>query len=120
MAIPLKYNVRSLLVRRVSTAMTGGGIALVVAVFVMVMAMVGGIGAAITDTGSADNLVVIRRGATTETYSLMNLDQFNSLKYLTGIRRDVNGNPLASPELAVQTLLRRIKGGSENIVFRGV
>jgi putative ABC transport system permease protein len=120
MAIPLKYNVRSLLVRRVSTAMTGGGIALVVAVFVMVMAMVGGIGAAITDTGSADNLVVIRRGATTETYSLMNLDQFNSLKYLTGIRRDVHGNPLASPELAVQTLLRRINGGSENIVFRGV
>ena len=27
MAIPLKYNIRSLLVRRVSTAMTAGGIA---------------------------------------------------------------------------------------------
>ena len=39
MAIPLKYNFRSLLVRRVSTLMTGGGIALVVAVFVVVMAM---------------------------------------------------------------------------------
>ena len=43
MAIPLKYNVRSLLVRRVSTLMTGGGIALVVAVFVVVMAMVAGL-----------------------------------------------------------------------------
>ena len=46
MAIPLKYNFRSLLVRRVSTLMTGGGIALVVAVFVVVMAMVAGLAGA--------------------------------------------------------------------------
>ncbi|HKV55782.1 MAG TPA: ABC transporter permease [Candidatus Binataceae bacterium] len=120
MAIPLKYNIRSLLVRRISTAMTAGGIALVVAVFVIVMAMVAGIGTAITDAGSPDNMVVVRRGATTETYSLMTIDQFNSLKYLPGIRRDAAGNPLASPELPVQTLLQRIGGPSENIVFRGV
>jgi putative ABC transport system permease protein len=120
MAIPLKYNVRSLMVRRVSTAMTGAGIALVVAVFVMVLAMIAGIGAAITDTGTADNMVVIRRGATTETYSLMTLDQFNALKYLPGIRRDASGNPMASPELPVQTLLARTEGPADNIVFRGV
>lgn len=48
--MPLKYNLRSLLVRRVSTAMTAGGIALVVAVFVIVMAMVTGLGAAIGDS----------------------------------------------------------------------
>ncbi len=120
MAIPLKYNVRSLLVRRVSTAMTAGGIALVVAVFVIVMAMVGGIGATITDSGAPDNMVVVRRGATTETISLMTLDQFNSLRFLPGIRRDPAGNPLASPELPVQTLLQRSGGGRENIVFRGV
>jgi putative ABC transport system permease protein len=120
MAIPLKYNVRSLLVRRISTAMTAGGIALVVAVFVIVMAMIAGIGAAISDTGAADNMVVVRRGATTETYSLITIDQFDSLKFLPGIRRDAAGNPLPSPELPVQTLLRRARGGSENIVFRGV
>ena len=53
MAIPLKYNVRSLLVRRVSTAMTGGGIALVVCVFVIVMALVAGLNSAISDTGTS-------------------------------------------------------------------
>jgi putative ABC transport system permease protein len=120
MAVPLKYNVRSLLVRRVSTAMTAGGIALVVAVFVIVMAMVGGIGATITDSGAPDNMVVLRRGSTTETYSLMTLDQFDALRFLPGIQRDIAGAPLASPELPVQTLLRRTSGGSENIVFRGV
>lgn len=120
MAIPLKYNLRSLLVRRVSTAMTAGGIALVVAVFVIVMAMVAGITSAITDTGSPNNLVVLRRGATTETYSAMSLAQFDALKFLPQIRRDRAGNPLASPELPVQTLLERGGGGSENVVFRGV
>ena len=120
MAVPLKYNVRSLLVRRVSTAMTGGGIALVVAVFVIVMAMVTGLGAAIGDTGSPDNLIVLRRGATTETYSAMSLDQFDAMKFLPQIRHDAAGNPMASPELPVQTLLERQGGGRDNVVFRGV
>jgi ABC-type lipoprotein release transport system permease subunit len=120
MAIPLKYNIRSMLVRRISTAMTVGGIALVVAVFIIVMAMVAGIGAAITASGVPDNMVVVRRGATTETYSVMTLEQFNSLEFLPGIRRDAAGNPMASPELPVQTLLEQLGGGRNNIVFRGV
>ena len=120
MAIPLKYNFRSLLVRRVSTAMTGGGIALVVAVFVIVMAMVAGLGSAITEAGSPDNIIVLRKGATTETYSSMNLDQFDAVKFLQGIRHDSDGNPDASPELPVQVLLESTQGGRDNIVIRGV
>ena len=121
MAVPLKYNLRSLLVRRISTAMTAGGIALVVAVFVIVMAMVAGLGSAITNTGTPDTLVVLRRGATTETYSAMSLAQFDALKFLPQIRRDAQGNPMASPELPVQTLLGSAEAeGSDNVVFRGV
>ncbi len=120
MAIPLKYNIRSLLVRRVSTAMTAGGIALVVAVFVIVMAMVAGLGSAISDTGSPDNVVVVRKGSTTETSSAVNLDQFDALKFLPQIKRDGAGNPLASPELPVQVLMQRPGGSSDNVVVRGV
>ena len=120
MAIPLKYNLRNLMVRRVSTAMTAGGIALVVAVFVIVMAMVSGLRVTITDTGSPDNLVVLRKGATTETYSAVNVDQFNAMKFLPAIRRDADGNTYASPELPVQVLFERVGGGRENIVVRGV
>jgi len=120
MAIPLKYNLRSLLVRRVSTAMTAGGIALVVAVFVIVMAMVAGLGSAISDTGSPDNLVVVRKGSTTETSSAVQLDQFDALKFLPQIKRDGDGNPLASPELPVQVLMQRSGGASDNVVVRGV
>ncbi len=120
MAIPLKYNVRSLLVRRVSTGMTAGGIALVVGVFVVVMAMVAGLGSTISETGEPDNMVVLRKGATTETYSAINLDQFEAMKFLPQIRRDAAGNPMISPELPVQVLMRRTGGSSDNIVVRGV
>jgi putative ABC transport system permease protein len=120
MAIPFKYNVRSLLARRVSTAMTAGGIALVVAVFVIVMAMVAGFGGAIRDTGSADNMIVLRKGATTETDSAFNLNQFEALRYLPQIRRDASGQPLVSPEVPVQVLMTKIGGGRENVVLRGV
>jgi putative ABC transport system permease protein len=120
MAIPFKYNVRSLLVRRVSTAMTAGGIALVVAVFVIVMAMVAGLDTAIRDSGSPDNMIVVRKGSTTETGSAFGLDQFEALKFLAPIRRDRGGEPLASPEVPVQVLMQKIGGGRENIVLRGV
>ncbi len=120
MAIPLKYSYRNLLVRRVSTAMTAGGIALVVAVFVIVMAMVAGLRATLADTGSPDNLIVLRKGATTETYSSIQVNQFNALKFLSAIRRDAKGDSLASPELPVQVLFERMAGGRENIVVRGV
>ena len=108
MAIPLKYNVRSLLVRRVSTAMTGGGIALVVCVFVIVMALVAGLNSAISDTGDPDNVIVLRKGATTETYSAIQLDQFDALKFLPQIRREPDGEVDVSPELPVQALMERV------------
>jgi putative ABC transport system permease protein len=120
MAIPIKYNARSLLVRRVSNAMTGGGIALVVAVFVVAMALVAGLDATIKDSGSPGNLIVLRRGATTETGSSVMLSQFDALKFLASIRRDGAGNPLASPELAEQILMRSAGGGLDNLAVRGV
>jgi putative ABC transport system permease protein len=120
MAIPLRYNIRSLLVRRVSTLMTGGGIALVVAAFVIVMALVAGLNATISDTGSRENIIVMRKGATTETESSLNLAQFDALKFLPQVRRDAAGNPYASPELPVQALLARKAGGRDNVVLRGV
>jgi hypothetical protein len=113
MAIPFNYNVRSLLVRGVSTFMTGGGIALVVAVFVIVMAMVTGLDGAIQDSGSTDNMIVLRKGSTTETGSAFGLDQFDALKFLPQIKRDQGGQPLASPELPVQVLMQKIAGGRE-------
>jgi putative ABC transport system permease protein len=84
------------------------------------MAMVAGLGTMISDTGESDNMIVLRKGATTETYSAINLDQFEAMKFLPQIRRDPAGNPMISPELPVQVLMRRTHGSSDNIVVRGV
>ena len=100
--------------------MTGAGIALVVAVFATVMAMVAGLDSAIESGGSPDNLVVLRRGATTETVSGFSIAQYDALKYLAGIRRTPQGEPYASPELPVQALTARTDGRRENVVLRGL
>jgi hypothetical protein len=70
MAIPFKYNRRSLLIRRVSNSMTVGAIAIVVGVFVAGMAIVGGLDSAIKDSSSPDNMILIGRGADSEANSL--------------------------------------------------
>ena len=63
MKIPLSYNARSLLQRPVSTAFTALGIALVVAVFIGMLALANGFRAALVRTGSPENVLVLRNGA---------------------------------------------------------
>src|SRR5579863_1309096 len=113
MAIPLKYNGRSLIVRRFSNAMTGGGIALVVTVFVIVMAVVTGLERAIRDTSSPNTVIVLRRGSTTETGSSLTLDQYDALKFLSGIQR-------SSPEVAEQILMPSPGGSLDDLALRGL
>src|SRR2546422_870678 len=79
MAIPFKYNRRSLLIRRVSNSMTVGAIAIVVGVFVAAMAIVGGLDSAIKDSSSPDTMILIGRGADSEANSFITLDQLDAL-----------------------------------------
>ncbi len=129
MAIPFKYNRRSLLIRRVSNSMTVGAIAIVVGVFVAAMAIVGGLDSAIKDSSSPDNMILIGRGADSEANSFIGadseansfitLDQLDALKFLPAIKRDGAGNPLVSPELAEQIFMPA--GDTlDNLPIRGV
>ena len=52
--------------RPVSTAFTALGIALVVAVFIGMLALANGFAAALARTGSDQNVLVLRKGADTE------------------------------------------------------
>src|SRR5713226_2019511 len=108
MAIPFKYNRRSLLIRRVSNSMTVGAIAIVVGVFVAAMAIVGGLDSAIKDSSSPANMILIGRGADSEANSFITLDQLDALKFLPAIKRDDARKPLVSPELAEQVVITAI------------
>ncbi|HEY3134601.1 MAG TPA: ABC transporter permease [Blastocatellia bacterium] len=120
MAIPLKYNLRNLVVRRVSTLMTIGAIALVVAVFVALMALANGLNSALKTTGSPENVLVLRQGSQTETSSGVSKEAFQVIQTLPGIARDREGKPMASAEGVIIVNLPRRSGESTNVTLRGV
>ena len=60
MVIPLSYVARNLWVRKLTTALTAGGMALVVFVFSAVLMLDAGLKSALGGTGSADNALFIR------------------------------------------------------------
>lgn len=121
MTIPLKYNLRSLVVRQMSTGMTVLGIASVVAVFVGMMALSRGLETAFVSTGSPDNLVVLRQGSLVETVSAVSRESLQTLEYLDGVATDARGRPLVSGEVIVVVNLSR-RGTSErsNALIRGI
>ena len=120
MAIPFAYNVRNLLVRRWTSAFSAGGVALVVAATMLLAALVGGLQRMLVTTGEPDNLVVLRKGATTDGSSQVPRDAALALRSMTGVARGPDGEVLASPELVNQPFMVTRGGTRENVLVRGV
>ena len=122
MKIPLTYNLRSVRQRPVSTALTALGIALVVAVFIGMLALANGFAAALTKTGSERNVLVLRKGADSEMSSGLDRDAVAALTGSAHIARGADGRPLASPEVYVVIPLGRMGDTTHlaNVVVRGV
>src|SRR5205085_1180150 len=97
MALPLKYNLRNIIVRKGSTLATAFTIGLTVAVFLLVMALARGIDLTLASSGEPLNMIVLREGSTAELNSSITREQFNDLMYLDGIERE-NDKPLATGE----------------------
>lgn len=120
MIIPLKYSLRNLAVRKTSSLMTIGGMALVVVVFCLLLSMAHGLALTLMETAEPDNMVVLRSGAIAESNSTIRRDQWNLLRLLPDIKRDETGQPLASPELLLQLMLPKKGGGKANLQLRGI
>jgi len=115
------YNLRSMIVRKGTAAMTAGGIAMVVAVFVMTMAIAQGFRGALVSSGSNDNAILLRKGATSETVSAVLRPQLPLIEALPHVARAADGHALASPELVVIiSLPRKSDGNPANVPVRGV
>jgi len=121
MKIPLIYNVRSLLRRPVSSAMTAAGIALVVAVFIAMLALANGFRMALVRTGAPDNVLVLRKGADSELSSGIGRENAAIIAALPQVARGSDNRPLASPEVFVPVSLDVPSGrGDMLVVARGV
>jgi putative ABC transport system permease protein len=123
MAIPLKYNLRHLRVRWRSTLGTVAGLALVVGVFVLVMALARGLKATFLASGDARNLLVIRKGALAESSSQITAEEVRRLKYFEEIARAPGARadePLASAEVIILITMQRPGGGKAHVQVRGL
>jgi putative ABC transport system permease protein len=118
--VPFSYIARNLWVRRVTTVLTAGGMALVVYVFATVLMMSEGIRSTLVATGQPDNVMVLRQGAGAEINSAIERSQAAILSTLPGIATDALGRPLLSAEPVVLiNLPKRSNGKPSNVTVRG-
>jgi putative ABC transport system permease protein len=121
MGLITSYNLRSMTVRKATAAMTAMGIAMVVAVFVMTLAIAQGFRATLVASGSPHNAIVLRKGATAETMSAVMRSQLPLVESLPQVARGPDGRLLASPELVVIIALpRQTDNQPANVPVRGV
>jgi putative ABC transport system permease protein len=121
MAIPLSYNLRNLRVRWRVTVLATLGIALVVAVFVILLSLSSGLRIALRSTGHPDNAIVVQRGSQSELTSGIGRANIEFMSVDERVVRDADGRPLASPELVVMaTLPRLLADENGNVQLRGV
>ena len=119
-AVPLTYIARNLWVRRVTTALTAAGMALVVYVFATVLMMTEGIRATLVATGQPDNVMVLRKGAGAEINSGIARGQAAIIETLPGIATDAGGRALVSKEpVILNNLPKRGSGKPSNVTMRG-
>jgi|SRR5947207_4621183 len=119
MAIPLKYNLRNLMVRKVSTGMTVFVICLVVTVFLFVLSLWSGVTRTLSTNASDRNVVTMRVGSQAEMQSVVTRDSADLIRSLPGIERDAGGQPLVSAELLTLVNIPKADGKSTNVQVRG-
>ena len=120
MKLPLKYTIRNLGTRRLTTGITVLGIALVVFVFSAVLMMAYGVQKTLIATGSDDNVLVARKAANGEISSIVDRETANIILTMPNIAKTADGKPIASGEPVVVINLNKVDGGLSNVTVRGV
>lgn len=120
--LPLRYNLRSLFVRKASTLLTIASIAATVAVLASMLALGQGFSTLFAERGRDDLAVILRKGAGSEGES--SFDRESAQVLIKGspeiaLAAD-SGAPLASAELYLAIRRRKVDGGETNVPIRGV
>lgn len=120
MAIPIVYNLRSVRARWTSAIVAVLGIAGTVGVFVAMLSLAHGFKATLVSSGSEDNAIIMRAGATSELTSGVALDSVKIVQDAPGIAHGSEG-PLVTPEIVIVAPIPLISTGTDaNVQIRGV
>ncbi|HXY55022.1 MAG TPA: ABC transporter permease [Nitrospirota bacterium] len=119
--IPISYSYRNLWARRLTTVLTASGMALVVFVFAAVLMLAEGLRKTLVETGSPDNVIVIRKGSQSEVQSGVDRPQAAIIETQPEVALAQNGEPLLAKEMVVLIdLPKRRTDKPSNVVIRGI
>jgi putative ABC transport system permease protein len=119
--VPLRYNVRSLVVRKTTTIATAGGIALVVFVLASSLMLSEGIKKTLGAAGRPDNAIVLRMGSDAELGSVIDEASVPLILAAPGVKQDERGQPLGSAEIVVVGAMEKLgASGLTNVSIRGL
>jgi len=121
MGVPISYSFRNLWTRRLTTILTASGMALVVFVFAAILMLVEGLQKTLVETGSKDNVVVLRRSSGSEVQSGVDRYQASIVETQPEIAIGEDGQPLLAKEIVVLiSLPKRGTNKESNVVIRGI
>jgi putative ABC transport system permease protein len=118
--IPLRYNVRSLAVRKATTFATASGIALVVFVLASSMMLTAGIHKTLASSGHEDQAIVMRMGSDAELGSVIEQSSVPLVFAAPGVKAGEHG-PQGAAEIVVVAAMEKLGAeGVTNVTIRGV
>lgn len=121
MRVPFSYSLRNLWTRRLTTGLTIAGMALVVFVFAAVLMLAEGLQKTLVDTGSEDNVVVIRKSAGSEVQSSIDRLQASIIETQPEIAIGADGRRIVAKEIVVLIALpKKSTNKPSNVVIRGI
>ena len=119
--VPIKYNFRSLMARKVGSLMTVLGVGMVVWASIFAFGLSDGLDKTLEIAADPLDIIVLRKGSTSEAVSAVTEASAREIKALPGIATDKDGNPLAASELVVFGYLPRHGSTQQvNVAVRGV
>ena len=121
MAVPLSYSIRNLWTRKLTTALTAGGMALVTFVFAAVLMLAEGLEQTLVETGSPENVIALRASAETEVSSVIERNSAAIIEIQPEVAQNGLGQSISSKEsLVLVTLPKRGANKPTNVIVRGV
>ena len=119
--IPFSYSIRNLKTRRLTTILTVSGMALVVFVFATILMLTEGLKKTLVETGSYDNVIVIRKSSVSEVQSGVARDQASIVETDPEIALGPDGKPVLAKEIVVLIGLPKAATHKDsNVTIRGI
>lgn len=120
MRLPLTYSMRNLWTRRLTTVITASAMALVVFVFAAILMLAQGLQQTLVQTGSPDNMIVLRRASGSEGQSSVDRYQASIVETDPAAAIGADGTRILAKEIVVLITLPKTGGdGVSNVTIRG-